>query len=170
MFDFLELDDGVKRVEYLWVRPGSISWWESNIDHPISSKRKTKIYHKQLEEVLLLLDLFLLEHLSVPDTCWKYNRAEREQSRRFLNCVKHALILLIQWVREPARKGAQLDLLLVNRRLVGDVVVRGHLGHRDHKRRAFYSQSCKEGDQQNCQNWCLGLPGGRLRPVYRTGE
>lgn len=58
-------------------------------------------------------------------------------------------------MRKPAREGAHLDLLLVNRGLVGDVVVRGYPGHRDHKRTSFCSQSCKEGSQQNC---CLGLP------------
>lgn len=36
-------------------------------------------------------------------------------------------------------------------------MVRGHLGHRHHKRRSsFHSQSCKEGSQQNC---CLDFQG-----------
>lgn len=37
-------------------------------------------------------------------------------------------------VREPARGGALLDLLFANREeLVGDVGLRGHLGHSDHE-------------------------------------
>ena len=39
-----------------------------------------------------------------------------------------------QLVREPAREGASLDLLFVNREgLVGVVVVGGHLGHSNHE-------------------------------------
>ena len=36
-------------------------------------------------------------------------------------------------VSEPTTNSASLDLLLVNRGLVGDVRVGGHLGHRDHE-------------------------------------
>lgn len=36
-------------------------------------------------------------------------------------------------VSEPTTDSASLDLLLVNRGLVGDVRVGGHLGHRDHE-------------------------------------
>jgi len=61
------------------------------------------------------------------DICWKYNTAERKQSRRFLECVEDNF--LTQLVNEPTRGGASLDLLFTNREgLVGDVVVRGCLG------------------------------------------
>ena len=67
-----------------------------------------------------------------PDICWKYNTAEWDQSRRFLECV--ADNFLMQLVREPTREGALLDLLFVNREgLLDDVVVGGRLGHSDHE-------------------------------------
>ncbi|KAK4830685.1 LOW QUALITY PROTEIN: hypothetical protein QYF61_012854, partial [Mycteria americana] len=50
---------------------------------------------------------------NVPDVCWKYNSAERKQSRRFLECV--ADNFLTQLVSEPTREGAPLDLLFTNR-------------------------------------------------------
>lgn len=40
--------------------------------------------------------------------------SRKEQPKRFLNCVKCALIFLGEWVRKPVREGAQLVLLLVN--------------------------------------------------------
>ncbi|KAK4820687.1 hypothetical protein QYF61_003607 [Mycteria americana] len=58
-------------------------------------------------------------------------RAERKQSRRFLECV--ADIFLTQLVSEPTREGAPLDLLFTNREgLVSHVMV-GRLGQSDHK-------------------------------------
>ena len=65
-----------------------------------------------------------------PDICWKYNTAEWNQSRRFLECVGDNF--LTQLVSEPTREGALLDLLFVNREgLVDDVAVGGQLGHSD---------------------------------------
>ena len=62
-----------------------------------------------------------------PDVCWKYNTAERKESRRFPECVEETF--LTQLVREPAREGTPLDLLFVNREgLGGDVIVGGRLG------------------------------------------
>ena len=51
---------------------------------------------------------------------------------------------LTQLVSEPTREGTPLDLLFVNREgLVGDVMVGGHLGHRNE--RVFDSHRSKEG-------------------------
>ncbi|KAK4815416.1 hypothetical protein QYF61_001404 [Mycteria americana] len=70
-------------------------------------------------------DLILRQYV-----CWKYNTAEKKQSRRFLNCVEDNF--LTQLVSEPTRGGASLDLLVTNREgLVGDVVVGGHLSNCD---------------------------------------
>lgn len=72
-------------------------------------------------------------------------------------------MFLTQLVRESSREGSPLDLLFLNREgLVGDVVVRGHLGHSNHEIRVFSSQRNKEGDQQPFH---VGLPQGRLWPV-----
>jgi len=49
-----------------------------------------------------------------------------------VNCVENNF--LTQLVSEPTREGAPLDLFFANRDgLVGDVMVRGHLGHSDHE-------------------------------------
>lgn len=47
------------------------------------------------------------------NVCWKCSRAERKQSRRFPECVEGNF--LTQLVSDPAREGALLELLLVNR-------------------------------------------------------
>ncbi|KAM8793546.1 E3 ubiquitin-protein ligase RNF38-like [Eudromia elegans] len=58
---------------------------------------------------------------NLPVICWKYNLAERKQSRMFVECMEDNF--LSQLVSKPARVGAPLDLLFTNRGLVGDVVV-----------------------------------------------
>jgi len=78
-----------------------------------------------------LLALVLVGNFNLPDICWKYNTAERKQSRRFLQCMEGNF--LMQLVSEPTRGGALLDLLFTNREgLVGDVVVQGSPGLSDH--------------------------------------
>ncbi|KAK4806905.1 hypothetical protein QYF61_012626 [Mycteria americana] len=78
------------------------------------------------------LALVLVGDFNLPDVCWKYNTAERKQSRRFLERV--ADNFLTQLVSEPTREGAPLDLLFTNREgLVSDVMVGGCLGQSDHE-------------------------------------
>jgi len=56
-----------------------------------------------------------------------FNTAEREQSRRFLECAEDNF--LTQLVSEPTRGDASLDLLFTNREgLVGNVLGGGCLG------------------------------------------
>ncbi|KAK4827999.1 hypothetical protein QYF61_022776 [Mycteria americana] len=87
---------------------------------------------KQLGEASRSLALVLVGDFNLPDVCWKYNTAERKQSRRFLECV--ADNFLTQLVSEPTREGAPLDLLFTNREgLVSDVMVGGCLGQSDHE-------------------------------------
>jgi len=105
----------------------------------------------------------LVGDLNVPDTCWKYNAAERKQSRRSLECVEDNF--LMQLVSEPTRRGASLDLLFTDGEgLVGDVVVGGCLGLSHHEMIEF-SVHGKEGGQQNHHH---GLLEGRLWPVQDT--
>ena len=81
------------------------------------------------------MPLFLWE-TNFPDICWKYNTAEWDRSRRFLECVGDNF--LTQLVSEPTREGALLDLLFVNREgLMDDMEVGGQLGHSDHEIREF---------------------------------
>ncbi|KAK4810488.1 hypothetical protein QYF61_004268 [Mycteria americana] len=114
--DSLELDDGDDRVECLWVR----------------IRGKANKADIVLGEASRSLALVLVGDFNLPDVCWKYNTAERKQSRRFLERV--ADNFLTQLVSEPTREGAPLDLLFTNREgLVSDVMVGGCLGQSDHE-------------------------------------
>ena len=57
----------------------------------------------QLGEVSQSLALDLVRDFNLSDVCWKYNTAEKKQSRRFLECVEEKF--LTQLVREPSRRG-----------------------------------------------------------------
>jgi len=130
-FDGIELDDCGDKVECLWVKMRRkankadillrICYRPSNQDEEVD-----EVFYKRLAEVSQSLALVLVGDFNLPVICWKYNTAERKQSRRFLECVEENI--LRQLVSEPARAGASLDLLFTNREgLVGDVVVRGCL-------------------------------------------
>jgi len=108
-----------------WYHGGSVIDYASNIE-------TDKIFYKQLGKVSQSLALIFMGDFNLLDMCWKYNTAERKQSRRFLECVEDNS--LTQLVSEPAREGVPLNLLFLNTEgLVGDVMVGGHLGHSDHK-------------------------------------
>ncbi|KAK4827211.1 hypothetical protein QYF61_015239 [Mycteria americana] len=111
-FDCVELGDYDDKVECL------------------QDEEADEAFYKQLAEVSQSLALVLMGDFNLPVVCWKYNTAERKQSRRFLECVEDTF--LTQLVSEPTRGGASLDLLFTNREgLVGDVVVGGRLGLSD---------------------------------------
>ncbi|KAK4806205.1 hypothetical protein QYF61_001128 [Mycteria americana] len=135
--DSLELDDGDDRVECLWVRiRGKANKADIVVGvcyrPPNQDEEADKLFYKQLGEASRSLALVLMGDFNLPDVCWKYNTAERKQSRRFLERV--ADNLLTQLVREPTREGAPLDLLFTNREgLVSHVMVGGRLGQSDHE-------------------------------------
>ncbi|KAK4822039.1 hypothetical protein QYF61_006952 [Mycteria americana] len=135
--DSLELDDGDDRVECLWVRiRGKANKADIVVGvcyrPPNQDKETGELFYKQLGEASRSLALVLVGDFNLPDVCWKYNTAERKQSRRFLERV--ADNFLTQLVSEPTREGAPLDLLFVNREgLVSHVMVEGHLGQSDHE-------------------------------------
>ncbi|KAJ7414311.1 dtw domain-containing protein 2 [Willisornis vidua] len=88
-----------------------------------------ELFYKQLADVSKLPAVVLMDDFNLPDICWELNTAKR-QSRRFLDCIEDDFLL--QLVNEPTRGGVLLNPLFTNReRLVGDVVVRGYLGHSD---------------------------------------
>ncbi|GAB0206658.1 hypothetical protein GRJ2_003131400 [Grus japonensis] len=138
-FDYQELDDGDNRVKCLWVtrtRTVRIRGKVNKADimvgvcyrPPNQDEEADDILYRQLGEVSRSPVLVLMGDFNLPDVCWKYNIAERKQSRRFLACVEDNF--LTQLVSETTREGTPLDLLFVNREgLVGDVMVGGHLGH-----------------------------------------
>ncbi|PKU32032.1 rna-directed dna polymerase from mobile element jockey-like [Limosa lapponica baueri] len=136
-YECQELNDGDNRVECLWVRIRGrankadimvgVCYRPSNQDGEAD-----EIFYKQLGEVSRLLALVLVGDFNLPDICWEYNTAKREQSRRFLECVGDNF--LTQLVRELTREGARLNLLFGTREgFVGDVTIGGCLGHSDHE-------------------------------------
>ncbi|KAJ7423618.1 rna-directed dna polymerase from mobile element jockey-like [Pitangus sulphuratus] len=90
-----------------------------------------ELFYKQLADVSKSPALVLVCDFNLPDVCWELNTAEKRQSRRFLECIEDNFLL--QLVNELTKGGAPLDLLFTNSEgLMGDVVVRGHLGYSDH--------------------------------------
>ncbi|TRZ07264.1 hypothetical protein HGM15179_019843 [Zosterops borbonicus] len=75
--------------------------------------------------------LVLVGDFNLLDVCWKYNTVDRRQSRTFLECVEENF--LTQPVSEPMRGSTTLDLLFTNREGLVEDVVRGCLGHSNHK-------------------------------------
>ncbi|KAK4830652.1 hypothetical protein QYF61_012495 [Mycteria americana] len=108
-----EFDDGDDRVECLWVR---IRGKTNKVDvmvgvcyrPPNQNEEADKIFCKQLGEVSQPLALLLMGDFNLPDVCWKCNTVERNQSRRFLECVEDNF--LTQLVSEPTREGTLLEL------------------------------------------------------------
>ncbi|GAB0187151.1 hypothetical protein GRJ2_001180400 [Grus japonensis] len=77
-----------------------------------------------------------MEDFNHPNICWRDNRAQRKQPRRFLECVDDNFLL--QVIEEPTRRGVMLDLVLTNREgLVGNVKLKGSLGCSDHEMMEF---------------------------------
>jgi len=140
-FNCPEFDDGNDSVEYLCVRVrGKANKADIVVGvyyrPPNQDEEADEIFYKHLGEVSGLLALVLVADFNFPDVCWKYNRADRKQSRRFLECVEDNF--LTQLVSEPTMEGALLDLFFVNREgLVSDVMVGGHPGHSDHEMTAL---------------------------------
>ncbi|KAK4815716.1 hypothetical protein QYF61_006754 [Mycteria americana] len=136
--DSLELDDGDDRVECLWVRiRGKANKADIVVGvcyrPPNQDEETDELFYKQLGEASRSLVLVLVGDFNLPDFCWKYNTAERKQSRRFLECVADDNFLT-QLVSEPTREGAPLDLLFTNReRFVSHVMVGDCLGQSDHE-------------------------------------
>ena len=113
-FSFVELDDCDDKVECLWVKMSGkakkadillgICYRLSNQDEEVD-----EVFCKRLAEVSQSLALVLTGDFNLLDICWKYNTAERKQSRRFLKSVEDNF--LTQLVSEPIRGGVSLDRL-----------------------------------------------------------
>ncbi|KAK4830250.1 hypothetical protein QYF61_009317 [Mycteria americana] len=162
-FDCLELNDGDDTVQRLWVR---IREKVSKADimvggcfrPPNQDEEADELFYKQLGEVSRSLALLLVGDFNLPDVCWKYNTAERKQSRRFLECVEDNY--LTQLVSEPIGGGALLDLLFTNREgLVEDVVAGGRLGLSDHDMTEFSIRG------EVPVHWRLAT----VTPIYKKG-
>ncbi|GAB0207049.1 ubiquitin-associated protein 1 [Grus japonensis] len=87
---------------------------------------------KELREASKSTALVLMGDFNLPDVNWEHHTADTSRSRSFLKHLDDNF--LVQLLKEPTRKGALLDLLLVNREgLVGEVAIGGCLGHSDHE-------------------------------------
>ncbi|GAB0205782.1 hypothetical protein GRJ2_003043800 [Grus japonensis] len=99
---------------------------------PDQGDRADEALYRQIEAASRSQALVLMGDFNHPDICWRDNAAERKQSRKFLECVNDNFLL--QVTEEPTRRGAMLDLVLINEEgLVGDVKLKGSLGCSDHK-------------------------------------
>jgi len=136
-FDSTELNDCDDKVKCLWVKMrGKANKADILLGvcyrPPNQDEEADEVLYKRRAQVSQSLALVLMGDFNLPDICWKYNTAERKQSRRFLACVEDNF--RTQLVSEPTRGGASLDLLFTNREgLVADVVVGGRLGLSDHE-------------------------------------
>jgi len=64
---------------------------------PNQDEEKDKAFCEQLAEVAQLPALILIGDFNFSDICWKYNTAQRKQSKRFLECVEDSLRSLRSW-------------------------------------------------------------------------
>jgi len=102
-FDVVELNNGKDNVESIWIRIRRMAS-EAVIDHPTRMKRqKRSISSCQKSNDQQPLFFY-----------WKYNTAERKQSRRFLECVEDNF--LTQLLRECTRGITLLDFLVYKQR------------------------------------------------------
>lgn len=67
---------------------------------PNQNEKTDKAFYKQLAEVIKSPEIAVMWDFNFHDTFWKHNRAQRKQSKRFLECVEYNF--LTQLVSEPA--------------------------------------------------------------------
>ncbi|RMC21758.1 hypothetical protein DUI87_02627 [Hirundo rustica rustica] len=137
VLDVIGIETNDDEVESLWVK---IKGKANKADillgvcyrPPNQDEEVDNLFYKQLNNVSGSSALVLVGDFNLPDICWELNTAEKQQSRKFLECVEDNF--LSQLVSKPTRGGTMLDLLFTNRDgLVGDVEVGGRLGHSDHE-------------------------------------
>ncbi|KAK4810586.1 hypothetical protein QYF61_007323 [Mycteria americana] len=139
--DSLELNDGDDRVGCLWVRiRGKANKADIVVGAcyrpPNQDEETDEIFYKQLGEASRSLALVLGGDFNLPDVCWKYNTAERKQSRRFLECVADDNFLTqvtSRWGRRLARLNRELWLELRKKRRVYDLWKEGQATQEEYK-------------------------------------
>ncbi|GAB0203202.1 hypothetical protein GRJ2_002785800 [Grus japonensis] len=135
--DCTELSVGDDMVESLWVRiKGQANKGDVVVGvyyrPPSQDDATDELFFKELREASRSTALVLMGDFNLPDINWEHHTADTSRSRSFLKHLDDNF--LVQLLKEPTRKGALLDLLLVNREgLVGEVAIGGRLGHSDHE-------------------------------------
>jgi len=97
-FDCIELNDCDDKAEYLWVKMrGKANKADILLGvcyrPPNQDKEVDEVCYKRLAEVSQSLALVLVGDVNLPYVFWKYNTAERKQSRRFLECVQDNILV-----------------------------------------------------------------------------
>lgn len=99
----VEIKDFDGMVECLWVRMRGKVKADVLLGFcyrpPSQDEEIDEIFYEQLSEVSKSTALVLVADFNLADIFWKYNTAERKQSRRFLQSVKDNF--LTQLVSEP---------------------------------------------------------------------
>ena len=142
-FDLTALTVRDDVVESLWVKIRRMENKEDVIagvyhQSPSQEDSTDEVFYRQLGEISGLAALVLTGDFNFPHISWEYHTvtAGTSTAGKFLKFVEDNFFA--QALSEPARKGALLDSLFVNKEgLVGDVTVGGCLGHSDHKEVEF---------------------------------
>ena len=96
-FDVEELGVANDKVECLWVRIRGKACMEDILlgvcyRPPNQDEEVDEVFYEQLAEVARSPALVLVGEFNFPDICWKYNIAQRKQSKRFLECVEDSFL------------------------------------------------------------------------------
>ncbi|GAB0186493.1 hypothetical protein GRJ2_001114600 [Grus japonensis] len=135
--DCTELSIGDDMVKSLWVRiKGQANKGDVIVGvyyrPPSQDDATDELFFKEIIEASRSTALVLMGDFNLPDINWEHHTADTSRFRSFLKHLDDNF--LVQVLKEPTRKGALLDLLLVNREgLMGEVAIGGRLGHSDHE-------------------------------------
>lgn len=98
---------------------------------PEEEEEANEVLYRQLEVAAQSQALVLVENSNHLDICWRNHTVRQKQPRKFLESIDN---FLTRVVKEPTRKGVQLDLILPNMEgMVRDVKAGGSLGYSDHE-------------------------------------
>ncbi|GAB0199842.1 hypothetical protein GRJ2_002449600 [Grus japonensis] len=116
--DCTELSVGNSTVESLWVRfKGQANKGDVIVGvyyrPPSQDNAINELFFNELREASRSTALVLMGDFNLPDVNWEHHTADTSRSRSFLKHLDDNF--LVQLLKEPTRKGALLDLLLVNR-------------------------------------------------------